>query len=71
MGLDAGVYNTIENIKGIFGSYPTVFILMYKRKLKSKMETQGIGKHSQEEVFQIGELQMKAISDFLGKVHVL
>ncbi len=71
MGLDAGVYNDTENIKQVFGNFPTIFIMMYRRKLKGKMETQGIGKHSQEEVFQLGELQMKAISDFLGMTALL
>lgn len=43
------------------------FLLFIRRQLKKQAQAQGIGRHRQEEVYEIGRRDLKAISSFLGE----
>ena len=45
----------------------TVNFKMSQRKARSVLDHQGIGRHSKEEIYQIAEKDLRALSDYLGE----
>ena len=65
------VYNDPQNIKKLLDgviNVPTPLAWIFKSKLSNRAKTQGIGLHSQEEVRQLAEEQLSAISALLGNI---
>lgn len=44
---------------------------MYQRKMRSYLDGHGLGRHSKEELYQIAEKDLKALSDLLGEKEYL
>ena len=45
----------------------TVQLKMQQRKVRSALDHQGIGRHSKEEIYKIAEMDLRALSDYLGE----
>ena len=45
----------------------TPFLRLLRRELRQQAFSQGIGRHSREEIYQIGARDLLALSSFLGK----
>ncbi|KAJ3296623.1 hypothetical protein HK104_001393 [Borealophlyctis nickersoniae] len=70
-----GYSRNVENVEATFKAYTGLDTLpmfarimtrLVRRGTGKKLALQGIGRHSREEIYEIGCRDMKAISDFLG-----
>lgn len=56
--------------KVFFGKYPwpirAALAMMVSRKVKETLYHQGIGRHSEKEIYQMAEGDLRAVSEFLG-----
>ncbi|ESO95855.1 hypothetical protein LOTGIDRAFT_175070 [Lottia gigantea] len=59
------VYDKSDFLSKVAG-FPKFFLWLIRRNVKSELYEQGMGRHSEAEVLQIMEGDLKAISDFLG-----
>jgi glutathione S-transferase len=62
--------NWQTNKQAIFGGLPPVFrdlaALGYRYRIKAQIRGHGIGRHTPEEVFELGKADIDALADFLG-----
>ena len=62
--------NWQTNKQAIFGGLPPVFrdlaALGYRYRIKGQIRGHGIGRHTPEEVFELGKADIDALADFLG-----
>ena len=63
-------HNWPANKQAIFGVLPPVvrdLVAAYaRRQMRAQLREQGIGRHSESEIFQLGQRDLTALSDFLG-----
>ncbi len=63
-------HNWPANKQAIFGVLPPVvrdLVAAYaRRQMRAQLRGQGIGRHSESEIFQLGQRDLTALSDFLG-----
>lgn len=56
-----------------FGHFPPLMRLivpsLIRKKISRDFKGHGMGLHSQEEIYQIGEKDLKAVADFIGERH--
>ena len=68
--LDRWVYDKEVKVLSFF-SVPRFLRYMVTRKCQKMAHAQGMGRHSPEEVYHILDLDLKALSDFLGIIAVI
>ena len=63
-------HNWEANKDAIFGRFPPVFrdvaSWFARRKIKRDIRSQGMGRHSEDEIFRLGRYDLMALSDFLS-----
>ena len=67
--MDRWVYDKDWTAFKVF-KIPSLAGYIGRRRIKKIMYAVGMGRHSSDEVYHIMELDLKAVSDFLGKVFV-
>jgi len=62
--------NWVENKRAIFGALPpvvrTVAPIFVRRQLLRALRGQGMGRHTEAEIYQLGQQDLSTLSDFLG-----
>jgi hypothetical protein len=67
MVIERWIYNENHNLYKLL-KMPTLIRYLMLRKVKNMCYAQGMGRHSQEEVYHIIEEDFKAVSNYLGKL---
>ena len=70
MDLEIVVWNDNQGVQKFLSGVipaPAPLVWLFRSKISKKAKTQGIGLHSKEEVRQLAEEQLAAISTLLGK----
>ena len=67
MVIERWIYDENHNLYK-FLKLPTLIRYLMLRKVKNMCYAQGMGRHSQEEVYHILEEDFKAVSNYLGKL---
>lgn len=62
--------NWLENKRAIFGGMPPVVRdlvgVIARRRIRSQIWGQGMGRHAESEIYELGRKDLDALSDFLG-----
>ena len=67
MVIERWIYDENHNVFKLL-KLPTLIGCLILRKVKNMSYAQGMGRHSQEEVYHIMEKDFKAVSNYLGKL---
>ena len=60
-------FDETETLKKVF-KIPRLLFLYFRSKAKKVSRAHGIGRHSMEELLEILDEDLKALSDFIGKI---
>lgn len=64
--------NWRENKRAIFGTIPVgvrdLIAVYVRRQMRQQIRGQGLGRHSEDEIYHIGQQELTALSEFLGEM---